>query len=147
MPSLQMPHFRRDCYYRGDGWYDCNDSNWHNWGRWVALAVIVVFGIVCLAMLGCVNSRRRRRHGLQPRYGTGWMAPLPKYSQQPPPGHQQFQSTPQNGYYAPPAYGQSVNPNQAPNQAWGQQGGIPLQPPQQAYTGDYAPPTGPPPGK
>ncbi|PHH55841.1 hypothetical protein CFIMG_002647RA [Ceratocystis fimbriata CBS 114723] len=144
MPSLNILQPRRTCYYRNDGFYDCDDSNWHSWGRWVALAVIVVCSIICFMLIACINSRRRRRHGGRPIYGTGWMAPLPKYSANLPPGHQPYnQNIPQNGYYAPPppAYGQQ------PNQAWGQPGAIPLQQPQPTYTGDYAPPTGPPPGK
>ena len=65
----------------------------------------------------CFNTRRRRRQGLQPRYGMGWMAP-PKYSQNnpnayapPPPQYSQYPQTevqgqytgntftPQDGYY------------------------------------------------
>lgn len=51
-------------------------------------------------------ARRRRRRGTQPYYGTGWMAPPPKYST-----HQDYQLNQQNaGSYSgnpPPAYGQT----------------------------------------
>lgn len=106
----------------------------------------------------CINSRRRRKRGVAPRYGMGWMAPESKYGQQnnnpnvyqpPPPqygapaygnqpqyGNQQYAGNVNDGYY-----GQGHNEGVAPPPS--------AYYPQQQRGGDnvYAPPAGPPPGK
>lgn len=94
------------------------------------------------------NARRRRRQGLRPYYGTAWL------SGPPPPDNQQgyyynYQPPPQYTPNPPPAgyYGGGTT-----NQGYfgGQQTGIELQTPQNAYRpGEqvYSPPPGPPPAK
>ncbi|KKA29134.1 hypothetical protein TD95_003483 [Thielaviopsis punctulata] len=160
MVAVNILEPRRYCYYTFSG-YRCEPSRWDSWGRWVFLGVIIVAAILCFYVLACVNSRRRRSRGQQPIYGTGWMAPqpqqLPKYSQNPEPGHQRWNSQqpppppppPPNGYYGPPPPGYSGQ--QDPNVPYQQSEGIQLQQPQQAYHGhtaeNFAPPPGPPPGK
>lgn len=96
----------------------------------------------------CVNARRRRARGLNPYYGTHWMAPPPyrqnEYQQAPP---QYQQRDPNLGYYAPNSQ-QPYSPG--PNPTGQQEAGIELQQPQHAYHGGepvYAPPPGPPPSK
>ncbi|KAG0643777.1 chitin synthesis regulation, resistance to congo red-domain-containing protein [Tuber brumale] len=113
---------RRDYYDRC--YYDCY-SSWDNWGRWVALTVIVVFFFLVVACCGLITSRRRRRAGMQPVYGTAWMAP-PKYTPHdvhqfqtyPPQHYPPLQSGPYAQYYTPthpaPAYSpaqQNHNPS------------------------------------
>lgn len=85
-------------------------------------------------------------------YGTAWMAPqhgaVNYYGPNGQNTQQSYYNPGQNGYnndYAPPAY---------PANGYGQQNGIELQQPQQAYTNPqrggeetYAPPEGPPPKK
>lgn len=102
----------------------------------------------------CINSRRRRRRGVAPMYGTAWMAAPPPYGQQ-----QQY-----SGAHAPPMYSPpGVVPQQTGNtfnsndgyyghhQSQGQNNDIELQQPASAYQrgGEnvYQAPTGPPPGK
>lgn len=114
--------FRRDysyngCYYAGDCY-----SSWDNWGRWVALAVIIVFFFIVIACCGLITSRRRRRMGMQPVYGTAWMAP-PKYTphdvhqfQTYPPQHfPPQQSDPYTQYYAPTTPAPPYYPSQRNN--------------------------------
>ncbi|KAG0136858.1 hypothetical protein HOY82DRAFT_622367 [Tuber indicum] len=122
--------FRRDYYDRCD-FGDCY-SSWDSWGRWVALTVIVVFFFLVVACCGLITSRRRRRAGMQPVYGTAWMAP-PKYTphdvhqfQTYPPQHYPPQQLgPYAQYYAPtqpaPAYspGQQNHDPGAPGHAGG----------------------------
>ncbi|PWW75150.1 hypothetical protein C7212DRAFT_296587 [Tuber magnatum] len=109
---------RRDyydhCYYTGDCY-----SSWDSWGRWVALSVIIVFFFLVVGCCGIITSRRRRRAGLQPVYGTAWMAP-PKYTPQDvhqfqtyPPQHYPPQpSGPYTQYYAPAAPAPAYSPGQ-----------------------------------
>lgn len=127
----------------------CRTSAWYSWGRWVFAAVVVVFFIILFAIWGCINSRRRRRHGIRPVYGTGWMAPPPKYPGGP---HQNYPPPP--AYNAPPQ--QPVYTGTSFNTADGYYGhhqGIQMspQPPANTYhrpgQDDFAPPAGPPPGK
>ncbi|KFY77125.1 hypothetical protein V499_03422 [Pseudogymnoascus sp. VKM F-103] len=141
-----------------------NDSNWNRWGRWVALVVIVGFFLVLAFTCSCVNSRRRRRQGLAPRYGTGWLAGKQNGGQQ----HYQnnYYQGQQSGYnygggaapappYSPPQqqYGQQQQYGGNTDYYGGQQSGIELQQPQSSYNPQigreqtYEPPTGPPPGK
>ncbi|KAB5563481.1 hypothetical protein GE09DRAFT_785437 [Coniochaeta sp. 2T2.1] len=149
-------------YYYRNG-YCYRNSGWSYWGRWVFAGIVVAFIVGALVLLGCVNSRRRRKRGLAPRYGTGWMAPANKFgpgnnnNYVPPPP----QYTPQYnmGNYPPqgqqqqPQYtGQTFNSNEG---YYGQQEGVAAPP--QAYYGQqqrgvggenvYSPPAGPPPGK
>jgi len=148
------------CSYNGYGngyndYGDCN-SSWDNWGRWVALGVIVVAALLLAFLCSCYNTRRRRRRGLSPMYGTGWMpghkatgnyyngGAAPPYSPQPQVENQNTGNTFNNndGYY-----GNAYN-----NGYGGQQGGIELQQPQHSYQprgGEpvYEAPQGPPPGK
>jgi hypothetical protein len=103
----------------------------------------------------CITSRRRRKRGLTPYYGTGWAANH-KYGQTGGDGYGQQQAyNPPAPPYSPPAQhpqytGQTFNSNEG---YYGQQSGIELQQPQSAYTGPkggdpvYAPPPGPPPSK
>ncbi|PQE15485.1 Chitin synthesis Congo red RCR protein [Rutstroemia sp. NJR-2017a WRK4] len=148
--------------YSCDGFGTCyRTSTWDNWGRWVALAVIVVAFILLAFALSCINSRRRRRRGVAPMYGTAWMAAPPPYGQQ-----QHYPNQPYNGAHAPPMYtppgvvpqqtGNTFNSNDGyygHHQYQGQNNGngIELQQPASAYQrgGEnvYQPPTGPPPGK
>jgi len=97
-----------DCYYSH---YDCY-SPWYAWGRWVALAGIVLIFLLLLCCCAFITSRRRRRVGVQPYYGTAWMAP-PKYA----PGNDvhQFQNYPPQHHGGPPGpYAQYYAPTPAP---------------------------------
>lgn len=152
-----------DYYYNSGRCYP--KSAWYWWGRWVLAGVILVFFIIVLVILGCISSRRRRKRGLQPMYGTGWMAPGNKFGQQ---GQQGQQWGGGYQYGAPPAYGQpaygqpaytqppaqnqytgTTTYNQNDGYYGGQSNDVPLQQPQHTYQRDqvYAPPVGPPPGK
>jgi hypothetical protein len=145
---------RATCYRPGYGYYTCS-SRWNSWGRYVlAGAAILLFLIVLLSCL-CM-ARRRRKRGHRPYYGTGWMAPPPKYG-----AHQndyslnqnqQQQYSGQNYQNPPPAYGQqypqqpqytgtTFNPNDG---YYGQNSGV--QSPPVSYQPDnmYPPPPGPP---
>lgn len=88
-----------------------------------------------------ISARRRRRSGLKPIKGTGWLAPKHRF-----PMHHAMPGPPgPAGYYPPPPPGQGYN---APH-------GTPYTPPpympSPQYTGTtnpdvyYAPPPGPPP--
>jgi hypothetical protein len=107
----------------------------------------------------CANSRRRRKQGLAPRYGTGWMAPAPKYGPNngayvPPPP--QYSATPMQNYpqgqtQQPQYTGQTFNSNEG--YYGGHNEGVAPPPntyyPQRGFGGEnvYEPPAGPPPGK
>lgn len=136
-------------------------------------AIIIVFFIALFVIWSCITNKRRRRAGLQPRYGTGWMAPghwgqqnhynngapqQPQYSNggwfghggnkhnQPPPP----QYTPNPGPVQYNTTGQTFNSNEG---YYGHhQNDVPLQQPQGSYyprAGEnvYEPPSGPPPAK
>jgi len=154
--------------------YYCNNvdiygncvSTWNTWGRWVALGVIVACFIILAFLFSCYSNRRRRRRGMAPMYGTGWMG----NSWNKPPGGQQYGGAPgayyshepYNGGAAPPysppmpnqATGTTFNSNDGyyGQHAYGQQG-YELQQPQSSYQpqrgGDpvYEAPLGPPPRK
>ncbi|KAF5016941.1 hypothetical protein F66182_11218 [Fusarium sp. NRRL 66182] len=142
---------QRDYCYDGFGNVTNCYSSWNNWGRWVAFAVIVGAALVFFFLFACLNARRRRARGLNPMYGTHWMAP-PPYRQgdyQPAPPPQYERQDPNQGFYAPP---QQPYPHQGPTGPYGgqQENGIELQHPPTAYHGGeqvYAPPPGPPPAK
>ncbi|KAI1177510.1 chitin synthesis regulation, resistance to congo red-domain-containing protein [Nemania sp. FL0916] len=139
-----LVHKRYSCpsnyYYSGGG---CVlGSPWYWYGRWIFAAVVIGLFIVVFFLWACLNSRRRRRQGNRPMYGTGWMAPNPQYYNNPP-----------NAYnHPPPAYGapgQSYpmdNRYQTNDGPYGQQSSG-IEPPKNVYSGDYAPPSGPPPHK
>jgi len=148
-------------YYRS-GTYCYPNSAWYFWGRWVFAGVVIVVVIGILVLLGCINARRRRRRGVAPMYGTGWLG-----------GKQNTGApyAPQGGYQygpPPPQYSQNAVPNQYTGNTYnsndgyyGQQqqysygpqqnDGIQLQQPANTYSrgGDngYEPPPGPPPNK
>ncbi|KAK1460644.1 hypothetical protein CCUS01_08749 [Colletotrichum cuscutae] len=146
------------CYERGA---------WYWWGRWVLAAVVVGIALLILILLGCMNSRRRRKRGVQPFYGTGWMSNNNKHNQQGTYAYNQPYNGQQQGYAGypqqggayqnpPPAYGPAQQQPQYtgttfnPNDGYygGHNEGIHLQQPQNAYQRDsYAAPAGPPPGK
>ncbi|KAL9947054.1 hypothetical protein D7B24_002087 [Verticillium nonalfalfae] len=153
-------------YYRNGRCYTRNRSSWYYWGRWVLAGVLVVVFLLILCALGCFSSRKRRRKGNTPMYGTGWMTNnrwganqhqnnQHAYNQQ---GYNQQQygqqqyGYGQQGYNAPPAYGQqpqhtgtTFNQNDG---YYGNHDNIQLQQPQQTYNrgvDDFAPPSGPPP--
>jgi len=155
------------CDYNGY----CYNSTWNDWGRWAALGVIICVVIILAFIFSCFNSRRRRRRGLQPMYGTGWMANKPQQGQY---GNTQnyYPNQPyNNGPHAPaPPYspgpignqqtGNTFNSNDgyygAPHgQYGGEQPGFELQQPQNSYqpprgvggSNVYEAPMGPPPGK
>ncbi|EPE25341.1 hypothetical protein GLAREA_01253 [Glarea lozoyensis ATCC 20868] len=162
MQMIAKRYYCSSYSYYGD---DCTYSAWNDWGRWVALAVIVVAVLVFAFLVSCINTRRRRRRGLAPMYGTGWMPG----NKNPPQGNQQY-----GGYYGAPAppYTPAPMPNQqtgttfqsgdgyygANNNAYGANGngngnGFEMQPPQNAYQPQrggepvYEAPLGPPPTK
>jgi len=123
-------------------------STWYSWGRWLFAGLAIL--IILLVFAGFLrNSRRRRRLGQQPVYGTGWMAPAPPPYYPPPPQYSAQDQAPPGGY----KYGQGDGyyaGNQTGNGYYGgNQEGIQLQPPQSAYhratDNNYAPPPGPPP--
>lgn len=120
----------------------------------------------------CINNRRRRRQGLNPRYGTGWMMHgRPQYYNNgaPPPGQPQPQYNNGGGGWfghhknnqpPPPQYSADPVPNQYTGQTFSpndgyygqQQNNVPLQQPTGSYYprgGEtvYEPPNHPPPGK
>ncbi|KAJ0121636.1 Protein RCR2 [Diaporthe amygdali] len=151
----------------------CYQSNWSYWGRWVLAAIVIVFFLVLFLTWSCISNRRRRRAGMNPRYGTGWMMPgqqygngqqpqygngwfgqnkynnnqQPQYQQPPPP-----QYTPANGPVPNQYTGQTFNSNEGYYGQHNNNNDIPLQQPGSSYYprgGDnvYEPPTGPPPAK
>ncbi|MCJ1273379.1 hypothetical protein MMC21_001170 [Puttea exsequens] len=131
--------------------------------RTILLAAIIVGAFLIFLLFSCITARRRRRQGMTPWRGTGWAAG------QTPAGHAPAQYT--GG--AAPYYGNNNNNAAAPpysptnqgyygnqyngggtNQGYfggGQQQGVELQQPSNAYArgGEnvYQPPVGPPPGK
>ena len=130
----------------------------------VVLAAIIVGAFLLFLSFSCITARRRRRQGMNPYRGTGWAAGRT------PAGHAPAQYTGGPAPYygqntAAPPYSPSSNQgyyNQGYNQGYdgganqsyfgGQQQGVELQQPENAYagqggTGVYQPPAGPPPGK
>ncbi len=91
-----------------------------------------------------LSSRRRRRAGRQPMYGTGW-SQFGHGQAQYNPNYQASQAAP------PPAYNQDHGGYYGQNQGYfgGRQTDVELQPPQNTYGGGdgFAPPSGPPPAK
>ncbi|KAJ4396916.1 hypothetical protein N0V93_001138 [Gnomoniopsis smithogilvyi] len=145
---------------------NCVSSGWANYGRWVLAAIVIVFFIALFVIWSCISNRRRRRRGLQPMYGTGWVpghaynnqGQQPQYNQggwfggfghknhnQPPPP-QYTPAPPQGQQYT----GQTFDSNDG---YYGHhQNDVPLQQPSGTYYprgGEpvYEPPAGPPPPK
>lgn len=131
--TMYMNRCTQDEY--GNLYGDCY-SAWDSWIRWVVLGVIIALFLLLFMSCSCLSARRRRRQGLQPRYGTGW-------TQRQWPYYNQAYSGPAPPYgvqdpHGPPPY---------------QQTGIELQPPMNSYQPQretdymYDPSVGPPPGK
>ncbi len=132
------------------------------------VGVVIVVVIALVLSLGCINARRRRRRGLSPRYGTGWMGGKYSYNANPnnggynPGGYNpggaaaappQYSQNPQNNPQNPQYTGNTFNSNEG---YYGQQhDGIQLQQPNSTYyprggvdnNDGYTPPPGPPPSK
>jgi len=147
-----------DCPNGSDIYGNCY-SRWDTWGRWVALVVVVVGFILLAFLFSCYNSRRRRRRGMAPMYGTGWMGGNWGNKH---PGNQYgnggyYPNQPYNGGAAPPY--EPPLPNQTTGQTFNSNDGYyghnayELQQPQSSYQpqrgGDpvYDAPEGPPPRK
>ncbi|MCJ1253581.1 hypothetical protein MMC24_001393 [Lignoscripta atroalba] len=139
-------------------------SPWNSYGRWATLSAILFGTFLLFLLFACITARRRRRAGLNPYRGTGWLgnrapvghAPAQYTGNQAQPhyGNNQYDNSQPPVYTSPPNQGYYGNGNQT-NQGYfgGQQSGIELQQPQSTYQpqkgGDpvYSPPAGPPPGK
>ncbi|KAI1108412.1 chitin synthesis regulation, resistance to congo red-domain-containing protein [Nemania sp. NC0429] len=134
---------RFDCPYRqyySDG--RCvYGSNWYWYGRWIFAAVVIGLFLLIFFLWACLNSRRRRRQGHAPMYGTGWMAPNGQYYNNNPNAY----NPPPPAYGAPPQYPMDTRYPNADGHYGQQSNGV--EPPKNVYTGDYAPPSGPPPNK
>jgi len=142
------------------GIYGCY-SGWNSWGRWVALVVIILAFVFLAFLFSCYSNRRRRRRGIAPMYGTGWIpyggsggwgnkAPLQQN-----PGY--YHNDPYNGGaappYEPPMVGQQTGNTFNSNEGYYGSNAYELQQPQSSYHpgrgGDpvYVAPEGPPPRK
>jgi len=120
---------------------NCNDD-WNSWGRWVFFGLFVVGFILVAVGFACLNSRRRRRNGLAPRYGTGWAANGFGRNRWGGGGDGYGQAAPPYNQNAPPVYAQQTGNTFNSNDGYyGQQNGIPLQEPQHSYqpNGNTAP--------
>jgi hypothetical protein len=158
--------------------YGCY-SGWNSWGRWVALVVIILAMVFLAFLFSCVSShpllhpqstdisdrcysnRRRRRRGMAPMYGTGWIpyGGVGAWGNKPPgqqnPGY--YHNDPYNGGaappYEPPIVGQQTGNTFNSNEGYYGHNGYELQQPQSSYQpqrgGDpvYNSPDGPPPRK
>ncbi|KAL0939100.1 uncharacterized protein CTRU02_205710 [Colletotrichum truncatum] len=165
LPYPLPAELQRRQAYRCDRYGNCYErSSWYYWGRWVLAAVVVGVALLILVILGCMSSRRRRKRGMTPFYGTGWMSNNQKYHPQQGTYAYNQNYNSQQGTYGygqgyqnpPPAYGQQQQPQYTgttfnPNDGYygGHNEGIHLQQPQHSYQRDgvYSPPAGPPPGK
>lgn len=155
-------------------YYTCNRA-WSTWGRWVLFSIIVVGFILFFFLFSCLSARRRRKRGLQPFYGTGWVGntpaghgaanynpqyqgqnqaqPQPQYnyaSQQSPVQDGGYQNQTQGTYGSNQGYFGGQQTGTAGYYGGQQTGAAELQQPPHVYrAGDpvYAPPAGPPPGK
>lgn len=177
MPALHATTLERRqdrCYSDGYGNIRCY-SAWSEWVRWLVLVLIILGFVLLFFLFSCLSARRRRRRGLAPYRGTGWLAGrhgVPTYNPNPTASDTTASAAP---YYAntapwqPPAPPYSPPPATNNGNSYGnfyagpqpqtpQQTGIELQSnlPQQppaAYgaprVGEpiYQPPVGPPPGK
>jgi len=137
------------CYDNNGNEYRCNNSGWYNWGRWVALGIIVLGAFLVFFLFSFWSSRRRRRLGRQPLYGTGWS----QFGHGPAQYNPNYQQT-QQSFQPPPAYNQGQNQGgyYGGNQGYfgGRQTEVEMQPPQNTYAGGenvYQPPPTAPPAK
>ncbi|ETI19275.1 hypothetical protein G647_09107 [Cladophialophora carrionii CBS 160.54] len=137
--------------YDGNRAYRCN-SAWYDWGRWVALGIIIFGAFLIFFLFSFFSSRRRRRLGRQPLYGTGWAGRTP-FGHNAPQYNPNYQQT-QQSYQPPPAYNQqNAGGYYGQNQGYfgGRQTDHEMQPPQNTYAGGgspvYSAPEGPPPAK
>jgi len=126
--------------------YGCYYTSWDNWIRWVVLAVVIILFLVLFFACSCTTARRRRRMGQSPYYGTGWAAR--PYGG----GNDQQPYYNNNNQYPPPPPQYSSDVPVGHQGFYGQQTGIELQQPPNAYApgrsgDDYQPPLGPPPVK
>lgn len=154
MAVIEPRQFGYRCGYNQyyDNRYGCvNRSTWDWWGRWVLLGILILVFLIIVPLFCCVTARRRRKRGLTPMYGSGWMARNTTQA-----GH--YQNNPQgynnygnNNYQPPPPqYAQQTGQTYNSNEGYY---GAGVQAPGNAYTGnrevgnDYAPPPGPPPAK
>lgn len=148
MPALERRY--QNCGYDFNGNYVCGDSSWNNWVRWVVLALVIIGFILLFLLFACFTSRRRRRAGQNPYYGTGWAASRPPQGHAPAQYNQPYYSNQPAPPYSPPSNNTYYEGNQG---YFGQQNGIELESPQAAHYpprgGDnvYSPPKGPPPKK
>lgn len=155
--TLHPRDYYRCRYAEGTGYYDCY-TPWESWGRWLLLAGVVLVFIV-MFLLTCISARRRRKHGLNPYRGTGWLAP-----NNPAAAYHTGVTGPPPQYNAPGATYPASTPapqyTTAPDQAgyfgpsagyYAQQQPVEMQPPSNTYQPQrggepvYAPPPGPPP--
>lgn len=125
--------------------------NWYSWGRWVFAAVFVILVIALFAVWGCISSRNRRRRGVQPLYGTGWLSAPPKYPGPPGQGPGTYPPPPP-AYTAPPQQPAHTGTSFSTSQGYyGHHNDIQMtpQPPPNTYQTPayFAPPPGPPPAK
>ncbi|KIV92888.1 hypothetical protein PV10_04149 [Exophiala mesophila] len=166
--SLIARQYYQTCYNSYGQPYRCRTA-WNSWGRWAALGVILAGALLLFFLCACFSSRRRRKHGRQPYYGTGWAGRTPwghgqaqynpnyQQTQQPqqgyqnPPTYNQTQST--GGYYGPGANTGNNNTGggEAMNYYQGRGGDVEMQTPNNTYGGSgpggFEPPPGPPPSK
>ncbi|KAI1168732.1 chitin synthesis regulation, resistance to congo red-domain-containing protein [Nemania serpens] len=134
-------------YGCANGYYYTNGrcvygNNWYWYGRWILAAVIIGLFLLIFFLWACLNSRRRRRQGQRPMYGTGWLASDAQYYNN---NNPQAYNPPPPAYGAPPHYPMD-NRYQTTDGHYGQQSSG-VEPPKNVYSGDYAPPSGPPPNK
>jgi len=133
-------------YYGNNG---CYYSGWSYYGRWILLAVILFVAFAVFFSISCLNARRRRRRGISPITGTGWMAPA-GHGQAQYTGNQSYPMNNQQQQYQPPSYAPPSNTGANAGYYGGQEGGVTA--PAGTYQpkgGEnvYAPPEGPPPNR
>ncbi|EHK15715.1 uncharacterized protein TRIVIDRAFT_82523 [Trichoderma virens Gv29-8] len=123
--------------YYFDGIICRRKSGWYFWGRWVLAGIAIICALVLLFFCLCI-SRRNRRRGAQPMYGTGWFSGPPAAPAGRPSGSNKYNSNNNAyemnnyqsgynqggysqqqppygegyGYTSPPPYGQGPVPNQ-----------------------------------
>ncbi|PNP42669.1 hypothetical protein TGAM01_v203892 [Trichoderma gamsii] len=63
--------------YFFDGRICRRKSGWYFWGRWVLAGIAIILALILLFSCLCI-TRRNRRRGVQPIYGTGWFSGAPQ---------------------------------------------------------------------
>lgn len=66
----------KKCYSDGSCYEEYTDA-WHVWGRWLMLGLLIAFILFMIPFSGFLMSLRRRKRGMQPVPGCGWMFPNP----------------------------------------------------------------------